>query len=644
MSDNVITLTELNDQYNLPSNISIDSDKFGGYLENIKHLQRLPFSKADICYGDDLWDFSGYSQLNIAKSELRFNFSNVPEAFRDDLKNYVLAKILENKLKIQSIHSAMLSISQFFQYAESRHVYAVEDITKGIVKDYLQLCRNTKSLSGVRIAKTNIKSFYIQYDINIKDITTPGLMDLFEYDDHRAFKALKEQNRTKNIPDGYFNRLKTAIYTVINDDNVPVHIRAAACIYVILMQTGLRIGEILGLYSDSLKTTTIFTGEEAYYIEYRTWKREHMNNLATIAKTAANKEAKDAFDRLVELHKDKREALNLPYLYMGSDRYPTEDKFPLCSEDFKEDAFDLMIYLHENGLLETVDLSADTYPDIHVFKVRHRYIKGANGTKTPIITLSFPDTQQFRFHCCSELYNKGVPLEYIKRFMSHLTTEMVRYHIYPEKSPQENMEFSVSVLKGIITGETPILGGDKGLTKSILKFIESNNLSVEKDLETISKNLALKIPIRQKAGGVCIKSSQLRDCRVDGQTNEFYCAYGVCPNIVHFYYMADITYRHCKELAEVIGVNRIREQQYYNSQGKNMSKADRNIYPKQIQKNINMLYSLATKKLDPEITDLKRALREQGLEKVFYAHPELKDIVENLDTIEEELKVWKTLR
>lgn len=271
MSDNVITLTELNDQYNLPSNISIDSDKFGGYLENIKHLQRLPFSKADICYGDDLWDFSGYSQLNIAKSELRFNFSNVPEAFRDDLKNYVLAKILENKLKIQSIHSAMLSISQFFQYAESRHVYAVEDITKGIVKDYLQLCRNTKSLSGVRIAKTNIKSFYIQYDINIKDITTPGLMDLFEYDDHRAFKALKEQNRTKNIPDGYFNRLKTAIYTVINDDNVPVHIRAAACIYVILMQTGLRIGEILGLYSDSLKTTTIFTGEEAYYIEYRTW-------------------------------------------------------------------------------------------------------------------------------------------------------------------------------------------------------------------------------------------------------------------------------------------------------------------------------------------------------------------------------------
>ena len=47
MSDTVITLTELNDQYTLPSNISIDSDKFGGYLENIKQQQRLPFSKAE---------------------------------------------------------------------------------------------------------------------------------------------------------------------------------------------------------------------------------------------------------------------------------------------------------------------------------------------------------------------------------------------------------------------------------------------------------------------------------------------------------------------------------------------------------------------------------------------------------------------
>ncbi len=228
--------------------------------------------------------------------------------------------------------------------------------------------------------------------------------------------------------------------------------------------------------------------------------------------------------------------------------------------------------------------------------------------------------------------------------MSHLTTEMVKHHIYPAKTPQENMEYAVSVLKDIITGETPILGPDKGLTEKIKQFIDENNFSVEKDLDEISKRLALKIPIRQKSGGVCIKSSQLRDCSMDGPTDDFYCAYGVCPNIFHFYYMADITYRQCKELEEVIGINRIREQLYYAERGGKLSRTERIAYPKQIQKNLNMLYSLATKKLMPEINDLKRAVSEQGAEHVFQAHPEIVNIVENMDAVEREVAEWTSLK
>ncbi|MDY5578398.1 hypothetical protein [Porcincola intestinalis] len=642
---NVITLAELDVDYLIPEDVNLESDQYATYIDALKKQNVLPFSKGNILYSDDVWDFSGFTTLNIPASALKINFANAPEEFRDDVKNYVLAKILDNQLKIQSIHSSAKSLWQFFRYAVARHIYTVDDITKGFVKDYLQMIRDTKSITALRIAKTNIKSFFLQYSVNFHNIAQPGIIALFEYDDHKAFAAHKEQNRSKDIPHDYAIKLRTALNEIAHNETLPVDIRAAACVYIILMQTGLRIGEVLGLYPDSLQVTTLFNGDEAYYFNYRTWKREHLNNKATTARTAANSDAKAAFDLLNTLHKDKRAEMNMPFLYMGSKRFTKASQFPLCSNDFREDAFDLMIAIDQSGLLDTVNLDESRYPDLHRYSVRHRLIKSDDKKSSiKVTTLTFPDTQQFRFHCCTELYNAGVSFEYIKRFMSHLTNEMVKHHIYPAKTPQENMEYATTVLKGIISGETPILGPDKGLTDKIKRFIEENNFSVARDLDEISKQLALKIPIRQKAGGVCIKSSQMRDCSIDGPTDDFYCAYGVCPNIFHFYYMADITYRQCKELEEVIGVNRIREQMFYAERGNALNKTERNAYPKQIQKNLNMLYSLATKKLAPELEDLKRAISEQGAEHVFQAHPEIVSIVGNLDVIEKEVATWMSLK
>ena len=138
------------------------------------------------------------------------------------------------------------------------------------------------------------------------------------------------------------------------------------------------------------------------------------------------------------------------------------------------------------------------------------------------------------------------------------------------------------------------------------------------------KWLAKKLPIRQKTGGVCIKSSQLRECSMDAKTNEFYCAYGVCPNIVHFYYMADVTYRQCKELQETININKERG------------------HMRQVEKETNMLYTITKKRLIPELEDLKAVIKRDGFESVYEIHPEVQPIVENIDIIEKEAITWST--
>ena len=160
----------------------------------------------------------------------------------------------------------------------------------------------------------------------------------------------------------------------------------------------------------------------------------------------------------------------------------------------------------------------------------------------------------------------------------------------------------------------------------INEFIEKNEYNVETDLQTICEKLAEQIPIRQKTGGVCIKSSMLRECSKDAKTNEFYCAYGVCQNIFHFYYMANISYRQVCELAETIAINKQRG------------------LLRQVQKEEHMLKHIAKTKLIPELDELKNVLDKKGYEAIVMEYPDLKDIIENLDEIYKEALSWSKIK
>lgn len=630
-TSNAIYLTELQCNYTLPNDFTLNSKQSNSFIHALKALNKLPFDKFDIYYSDDLWDFSLASNLNITKRSLRFNFGLMGNsAFKDDVKNYVLLSILENKKKIQTIYCRFHTIKTFFLEVENKyHVYNIEDISIPIVKGYLTMIRDTSSVVQLRKIKSTLKTFFMQYSANFKNVASKGLLNLFEQDDPKAFKAYQYAHRSQDIPKDYFNQLVSACIQIMNDETEALHDRGTACLYIILSQTGLRIGEILGLRVGCVHTTSIFNGEEAHYLEYSTWKREEGNNTSTSALTYVNELTYEAYNILIQIYAERRQKFDLDYLYMGG-KNPSKKSFPFNSEMFKRTAFRFFIKLDNMGLLETVNLAPDKYPTLHVFNsgipnmVRNGKTEPGKTLSEKVNTVTFPDSQQFRFHCCSVLADKGVPLEYIQRFMSHLTNEMVHYHILPQSSPQEDMEFSLKTLREVASGKAKILGDNKGLSDSIKKFIEENNFKVATDLDEICETLAKKIPIRQKTGGVCIKSSQLRECSMDAKTNEFYCAYGVCPNIVHFYYMADVTYRQCKELKETININKERG------------------HMRQVEKETNMLYNIAKTRLLPELEDLKSVIERDGFESVYEMHPEVQPIVENMDTIEKEAITWST--
>ena len=280
-------------------------------------------------------------------------------------------------------------------------------------------------------------------------------------------------------------------------------------------------------------------------------------------------------------------------------------------------------YIQLNAFFPVLNLDSSAYPMLKTKQAR-RHSDFTGTLNEPIRTITCPGHHQYRVHCCTELYNQGVPLQYIQRFMGHLSHEMAGYYVRPKNTIQEDLAYSTEILKDIVTGNAKLLGGDKGLKEKIDQYITDNQLSVHNNLEEICSLLSEKIPIRQKTGGVCIKSSILRECSIDAKTNEFYCSYGVCPNIFHFYYMADISYRQAKELANSIELNKKRG------------------HIKQVQKEQNMLKTIVTSKLKPEIIELKDMIMKKGLDSIFKEHPEVQPIIENLDIIEGEIELWTT--
>ena len=129
-------------------------------------------------------------------------------------------------------------------------------------------------------------------------------------------------------------------------------------------------------------------------------------------------------------------------------------------------------------------------------------------------------------------------------------------------------------------------------------------------------------PIRAKLGGICIKSSMLRDCNKDAKTDEFFCAYGVCSNHFHVFYMADITYERYLTLKNTYTYNK------------------NNNFLRQAEKEKFKILNTIKDSLLPELDEVKNEVLSKGEEAIKENYPQLTFIIENFDIIYKEVISW----
>ena len=571
-------------------------------------LEKAPPSGHKISFEDDVWDLSPY--VKYIKIRATFNFSGLPKNLSNYCKFFVLYKLSSNT-KISTImrrYGSFLCVySQIVKNNQDKNLYTIT--TEDLINEVERGNRNLSSVINMLIGIYQVYYFLTYYC----KLNLPVDLEKLKAVKERYGKNFKQADtKLSNIPEEYFNLILNKSIEVMRNNNAHIDMRMTAAALVLLSQTGLRLSEFLGLTTDRLLTKKLKkSGVEVNYIHYMAFKQSKVGVPILEFDIYCSKIAAEAFSLMRELREkiDSDNKGNILFILSSPKNYKApypNDMFGFVYRRF------MYTYLYRE--------STRKWEGIKSFK----YYPTWRRNETPI-TLYIPDTRQFRVHLCSALYEGGVDLLYIRKYMGHLSGSMTGYYVRPKDTYQENIQYSEKVIQEIAGEDLTPLGGNhmgEKIKNNIKKFIEDNNFNVYTNISEIMKAFGETVVIRGKTGGVCIKTSRI-PCANDKQTDRIMCAYNICPNLFHFFYMLDITYVDFKTLQEAYLVN------------KNSG------YTKQSQKELAKIQDLINRRLIPELDELEKELERKGYDAIISKHPTLIDIIEKREEIRKEAEEWK---
>lgn len=591
-------------------------------FESIRKLDKIPLKKVDITFSSDIWDLHSAVLERVPQRKSIYKFEQIPADFKDEAKFFILLLLWQGNNKIQTIYRTLAQLRNFFQYLSNNNISSLNYVSLKTIQSFIEENKKQVSPCTLEQYKACICRLFEFHSQNFSPLEfTPIYKYLNNYDSN-ACLAQREANKWELIPEDYFNRLVSCLIQVMDNENAPIDERGIASMVLLLARTGLRQGDLRDCPINALDSTTILTETQtAHYLKYYTTKNMRGDGNKREVYSIMDNIAVRAYNVLTTIYNERRNKMgsNLLFVPLKVRSLPASDN----TINRMLSAF-LLKYGKEVDCINV----AEKYPGLRTQPIGYCIEKNittqdvlSRYSKTDI--LSIPRPHQFRVTLCNELYEKGVPKLFIEMHMTHLSREMTPYYIRPKKDIKKEQEYAESVMRMIVTNSVTVLGDNKDeLIRKIKKFVAHSNLNIERDLDTIVAKLVKKMPVRAKAGGICIKSGPIRDCSKNDISDEIFCSYGMCPNNFHVYYMADISYNKYLTVLETIKFNKA------------------NNFPKAVEKETNKLKWLIQKYLLPEVEELKKEIANKGTNKIKKMHPQLTFLVDNVDSIYEEIIVW----
>lgn len=595
-------------------------------LETFRRIDKLPFSNLDIRFSDDIWDFSQTTSLPVSKNRLVFNFDS-SSAYCVPLKMYVLDGVLKKDVKIRILHHKVIIVTRFLNQFEAEGYKVYSRVPKTAFKRVFDVMENTCSYSTICKYKGDLLIFTDFYERNFEELTDKSIRKLLLDRNRAKLNDISYANKTPEVPVKYFPTFLNAIKDIMRDESEDPEDRITAASVALYSQIGFRTAELFTVKTGSIKSVySPDKDQPLYYMDFISFKHGKGDNGGTVAHTYINALSKEAYELLDVLCADNRKRLGTDTLFVTENqKYATYDVSSYTARYRK-------FILRHWKALQCLNIGAD-YEDLSSFEVGiyfkpdkdgyYTYDKNADWAKDLKMDdrIYYPTIRQFRVSVCTNLYRQHIPLHYIRKHMNHLSEDMTAYYIRSQKNLEK--EYSETIYRAVFKDGSKMLGtnGDAFVQK-INEFIEQNHMNIQDDMEGVIQAVAKKFPLRSKVGGMCIRCGGVIPCASNDSTDTIYCAFGMCPNHCHMFFMADISYEEFLQNRDTA--------QYNKDNG----------YTKAYQKELNKLKYIIEHSLMPELTMLEDELKRHGEENVLEKYPQLTYIVKHLDSIKQEVQSW----
>jgi len=589
---------------------------FGDNAENYRKafenvLEFVPQTDNKIRFVDDVWDFCPYFE-NINSYSYKIHFEGADTDYKNYLKFFVIYAI-SNKSKISTANRRVgdfITIIQSVKDTTNHSSFSLintEDIINDIEDRDITNSRCHSLFACVHIIYSFIlKNYKLELPVDIEILKDKSA--------HYKKKSKVEDEKTPNIPEEYYTLIVNKAIDVLNDPKQPLNSRMTAGLILIASQTGLRRQDLAGIKVDNLFEKHLpVSGITCHYLHYETRKPSKAHSDMLSFDIYASELCTEAFKKMCKI-RQSCEFADQPYLYVLPRTALSANTYPIAESRLTHEyAKFCYSYLYEETQKEWDGITGTVFA-----------VWNSNNRKCNREILNIPKISQFRVHLATALYNNGVSLVYIQRYLGHLSEYMLGYYVRPKDDARENAAYAEKIVKKIAGDhDTPLGNMGEELRANLEKYVESGHYNVQTDARQILDDLGEKLVIREKGPGLCCIKTSIIPCKNDARTNEILCAYGMCPNIFHFYDMIDVTYMQFHALQD--------------SYQENLN----NGFDRAAQKELNKLKDFIHRRLNPEVKEFEKVLSKTNIEDFCAEHPDLAYIAHNIDQIKEEIALWE---
>ncbi len=585
----------------------------------IAGLHRSPiidFGSFEVDFEADLWDFSGITALNIDPSSLRLPFAPGPLA--DELKLYAITGIIWRRAKVQSIAGNVRRIGRAIRHLglspQNMRLISVEQVDSFLYSLRASVGLNTLGLYAASLA--DFAEFHERLFGRMVDAdVVPRLRDAAALCRKIAFEA----EGYPCIPPDYEEPLLELAKRLVRDE-ADSEDAITGAVLTILSKTGFRTSECLGLEAGALEILEGAAGlPDIAYLTFKTYKGEPGDGAYRLRRTIVSAEALEAYLFLERACEKRRSDMGVRTLIV----YPRQRRRFCSSNSLNRRIRSLLVKFSD----DVPCANPAAFPELPT-TTASKAARGADAARRaglqPDDPIAYVTPHMFRVTFATKLYEQGYDLAIISKFMNHISSDITTGYVRSDRRIEERM--SDAVYRALLVDEAELLGPrGKEFSTLVKEHAASLKGAVYEDEDELIAACSRRYPLRLKPGYVCTKCGNVRGCPSDSGTDEVFCAFGVCQNQHHMYFMLDVHLEAVRFHIRLVEENRARG---HVMAAKNELRKARNVIEGTLL---------------PEIESLDDQIERHGEAHVLGRHPHLTPIIRDRTAISEEVGSWLSM-